>query len=145
MNFNRVILVGNLTKDPEVRNTNSGQQVAHIRLAVTRHWKTKDGEKREETLYIDVEAWRQLAEVLSSYTTKGSEVLVEGYLKLDEWTTKDGDKRTAISVVADTIQLGARGGSHGNNGGQSSGGYESSSSNSSSGYGSSSSNESYGY
>ena len=109
-NFNKVLLVGNLTRDPELKHTPSNQAVAQIGLAVNRNFQTKDGEKREETTFVDCEAWGRTAEVMSQYLAKGRPVLVEGRLKLDQWQDKDGNNRSKLKVVIENFQfLGGRG------------------------------------
>jgi single-strand DNA-binding protein len=118
-NFNKVMLVGNLTRDPELKHTPSNQAVAQIGLAVNRNYQTKDGEKREETTFVDCEAWGRTAEVMSQYLAKGRPVLVEGRLKLDQWQDKDGNNRSKLKVVIENFQfLGGRGeGGQGGGGG----------------------------
>ena len=107
--FNRVILLGNLTKDPEVRYTPSGMAVGDLRMAVSRKFKTAEGENRDETCFVGVTVWGRQAETCTEYLTKGSPVLVEGRLKYDEWE-KDGQKHNRLSVVAERVQfLGGRG------------------------------------
>lgn len=107
--FNRVILLGNLTKDPEVRYTPSGMAVGDLRLAVSRKFKTAEGENRDETCFVDVTVWGRQAETCTEYLAKGSPVLIEGRLKYDEWE-KDGKKHNRITVVAERVQfLGSRG------------------------------------
>ena len=121
-NFNKVLLIGNLTRDPELKHTPSNQAVATIGLAVNRNFTTKDGEKREETTFVDCEAWGRTAEVMSQYLAKGRPVLVEGRLKLDQWQDKDGNNRSKLKVVIENFQfLGGRGegGQGGGGGGQS--------------------------
>lgn len=102
--MNRVFLLGNLTRDPEVRYIPSGQAVAELRLAVSHKYKTQGGEEKEETCYVDVNAWGRTAEVCGQYLSKGSPLLVEGRLKYDEWE-KDGKKNSKLRVVADRVQL----------------------------------------
>ena len=118
-NFNKVLLVGNLTRDPELKHTPSNQAVAQIGLAVNRNFQTKDGEKREETTFVDCEAWGRTAEVMCQYLEKGRPVLVEGRLKLDQWQDKDGNNRSKLKVVIENFQfLGGRGeGGQGGGGG----------------------------
>ena len=122
-NFNKVLLIGNLTRDPELKHTPSNQAVASIGLAVNRSFSTKDGEKREETTFVDCEAWGRQAEVMSQYLAKGRPVMIEGRLKLDQWQDKDGNNRSKLRVVVENFQfLGGRGeGGPGGGGGQSSG------------------------
>ena len=109
-NFNKVFLIGNLTRDPELKHTPSNQAVASIGLAVNRNFTTKDGEKREETTFVDCEAWGRQAEVMSQYLAKGRPVMIEGRLKLDQWQDKDGNNRSKLRVVVENFQfLGGRG------------------------------------
>jgi len=108
--FNRVILVGNLTRDPELRYTPSNTPVTEIGLAVNDRRKNAAGEWIEETTFVDVTLWARQAEVASEYLTKGSPVLIEGRLKFDSWE-KDGQKHNKLRVVGERMQmLGSRGG-----------------------------------
>ena len=114
--YNRVILVGNLTRDVELRHLNSGTAVADVGLAVNDRRKSQSGEWVDETTFVDVTLWGRTAEVASEYLSKGSPLLVEGRLKLDTWET-DGQKRSKLKVVCEKMQmLGGRGG--GGGGGQ---------------------------
>jgi single-strand DNA-binding protein len=109
--FNRVILMGNLTRDPEVRYLSSGVAVAKLGLAVNERYKTKTGEWKEAPTFIDIDVWERQAETCAEYLKKGSPVLVEGRLKMDEWETKEGEKRSKLKVTADRVQfLGGKGG-----------------------------------
>jgi len=126
--FNRVILVGNLTRDPQVRYTPGGTAVAEIGLAVSRQWFDKQSnQKREETTFVDVTLWGRQAEVAGEYLAKGRPVLIEGRLHLDSWDDKEtGQKRSKLKVVAEQMtMLGSRqdggGGGRGGSGGHSSG------------------------
>lgn len=103
MECNKIILIGNLTRDVEVRTTPSGSMVAKIGMASNR----KSGQS-EEVLYIDVEAWNKTAELCAQYLRKGSQVLVEGRLKLDTYQTQQGENRSKIFIVADRVQFGAQ-------------------------------------
>lgn len=115
--YNRVILVGNLTRDPELRYIPSGTAVTEIGLAVNDRRKNAAGEWVEETTFVDVTLWARTAEVASEYLTKGSSVLIEGRLKLDTWE-KDGKKNSKLRVVGELMQmLGGRGGGSGGGGG----------------------------
>jgi single-strand DNA-binding protein len=115
--FNRVILVGNLTRDPEVRYTTSSMAVCDIGLAVNDRRKSANGEWIEETTFVDVTLWGRTAEVAGEYLKKGAPVLIEGRLKLDSWE-KDGQKRSKLKVVGETMQmLGSREGGGGGGGG----------------------------
>lgn len=109
-NVNKVILIGNVTRDVEVKFTPRGTAVAGITLAVNRNYKTDSGEKREEVTFVDVELWGRVAEIAGEYVRKGNPLYVEGRLKQDSWEDKDsGQKRTKLKVVAENIQLlGAR-------------------------------------
>lgn len=125
--FNKVILVGNLTRDPQVRYTPGGSAVAEVGLAVNRSWFDKNSNSRkEETTFVDVTLWGRTAEVASEYLTKGRSVLIEGRLHLDQWDDKEsGQKRSKLKVVGENMtMLGGRGESGGGGGGgQSGGGY----------------------
>jgi single-strand DNA-binding protein len=117
--FNKVILVGNVTRDIELRYIPSGMAVVDIGLAVNDRRKTANGEWVEEATFVDVTLWGRTAEVASEYLSKGSPILVEGRLKLDRWET-DGQKRSKLRVVGEKMQmLGAASGSGG--GGRTSG------------------------
>jgi single-strand DNA-binding protein len=108
--FNRVILVGNLTRDIELKYLQSGSAVTEVGLAVNNRRKNQSGEWVEETLFVDVTLWGRTAEVASEYLSKGSSVLVEGRLKLDTWES-EGQKRSKLRVIGETMQmLGGRGG-----------------------------------
>lgn len=114
--FNKVILMGNLTRDPEVRYTPSGTAVTDIGLAVNRYWFDKQAnERREETTFVDVTLWGRQAEVAGEYLSKGRPVLIEGRLHLDTWDDREtGQKRSRLKVVGETMQLlGGRGDSAG--------------------------------
>ncbi len=104
--FNKVILVGNLTRDPEVRYTPKGSAVCDLALAVNRQYSLENGEKREEVTYVDVVLWARLAEIAGEYLKKGRPVLIEGRLQLDSWDDKQsGQKRSKLRVVGETMQL----------------------------------------
>jgi single-strand DNA-binding protein len=116
--YNRVILVGNLTRDPELRYIPSGTAVTDIGLAVNDRRKNANGEWVEETTFVEVTLWARQAEVASEYLTKGSPILIEGRLKLDTWEGNDGQKHSKLRVVGDRMQmLGSRGGGGGGGGG----------------------------
>ncbi len=102
--LNKALLIGNLTRDPDLRYTPGGTAVANLRLAVNRTF-TVQGDKREETLFIDVVAWGKQAEACGEYLAKGSAIFVDGRLQSREYEAKDGGKRTVIEVVADTVQF----------------------------------------
>lgn len=110
--FNKVILVGNLTRDPEVRYTTGGTAVTDIGLAVSRNWTDKSSnERREETTFVDVTLWGRTAEIAGEYLSKGRPVLIEGRLQLDQWEDREsGQKRSKLKVVGESMQLlGSRG------------------------------------
>ena len=115
--FNRVILLGNVTRDPELRYIASGTAVTEIGLAVNDRRKGPNGDWTEETTFVDVTLWARTAEIASEYLSKGSSVLIEGRLKLDSWE-KDGKKNSKLRVVGEKMQLlGGRGGGGGGGGG----------------------------
>jgi single-strand DNA-binding protein len=104
--FNKVILVGNLTRDPELRYTPKGMAIAKLGLAVNRNWKTETGESKEEVTFIDVDAFGKQAEVIGQYLKKGRPILIEGRLRLDQWDDKQtGQKRSRLGVVAEVVQF----------------------------------------
>lgn len=106
MNFNRVILAGYLTRDPEVHYTPKGTPIAKFGLAINRTWKTETGETKEEVTFVDVDAFGRPAEVISQYLKKGRPILVEGRLKLDQWDDKQtGQKRSRLAVVLESFQF----------------------------------------
>ena len=102
--LNRIIVMGRMTRDPELRRTNSGTAVASCTVAVDRDFKSQSGEK--ETDFIDVVAWRNTAEFVSKYFSKGRMAVVEGRLQLRDWTDKDGNKRRTAEIVADSVYFG---------------------------------------
>ena len=104
-NLNKVFLIGNLTRDPELRYIPSGMAVATFTVAVNRVYKTQTGEKKEQTSFIKVVVWARRAEVCGEYLSKGSPVFVEGRLQSRDWETQEGQKRNAVEVVADNIQF----------------------------------------
>jgi single-strand DNA-binding protein len=116
-NLNKVMLIGNLTRDPDLKYTPGNQAVCEIGLAVNRKYRTKEGEDREDTTFVDCEAWGKQAEVLKQYMTKGKPLFIEGRLKLDTWEDKDGGKRSKMRAVIENFQfLGAAGGGGGGGG-----------------------------
>ena len=122
--FNRVILVGNLTRDPELRYIPSGTAVTEIGLGVNDRRKNASGEWVDETTFVDITLWGRTAEVASEYLNKGSSVLIEGRLKLDTWE-KDGKKNSKLRVVGEKMQmLGGRAGGPGGSRGPAGGGRE---------------------
>jgi single-strand DNA-binding protein len=123
--YNKVMLMGNLTRDIEIRHTSGNTAVGNFGLAVNRKYKTQSGEQREEVAFIDCEVWGRTAEVMSQYLSKGRPVFVEGRLKLDQWEDRNGGgKRSKLSVVVENFQFidsGGQGG--GSRDGNSGGGY----------------------
>ena len=107
--LNKVFLIGNLTRAPELRYTPSGTAVSDLRLAVNRQYSTQGGEKREETCFLTVVVWGKQAESAAQYLDKGSPVLVEGRLQTRDWETKDGQRRNVVEVVAERLQFLGRG------------------------------------
>jgi single-strand DNA-binding protein len=104
--LNKVFLMGRLTFDPELRRTTGGMAVTELRMATSRSWTGKDGERREEKLFIDVTVWDRQAENCCQYLRKGSGIHVEGSLKLDSWDDKNsGEKRSKIRVTAERVQF----------------------------------------
>ena len=102
--LNKVLLMGNLTRDPELRFTPSGTAVADLGLAVNRY-SARDGERKTETCFIDIVVWRKTAESCKEYLHKGSPVFVEGRLQLDTWENKQGEKKSKLRVVAERVQF----------------------------------------
>jgi len=104
--FNKVILMGNLTRDPELRYTPKGTAIAKVGLAVNRVWTNEAGEKKEEVTFVDIDIFGRTAENVGQYMRKGRPILVEGRLKLDQWDDKQtGQKKSKLGVVAETVQF----------------------------------------
>jgi single-strand DNA-binding protein len=103
--LNKVLLIGNLTRDPEVRMMTSGRPVCNFGLALNRNYKDAEGNKREEVTFVDVECFGPRAEAVGRFFSKGRPIFVEGRLKLDQWESKDGEKRSAIRVVLDNFEF----------------------------------------
>ena len=105
-NFNKVILAGNLTRDPELRYTPTGKAIAKFGMAINRNWTTDTGEKKEEVTFVDIDSFGRQAEVISQYLKKGRPVLVEGRLKLDQWDDKQtGQKHSRLGVVLESFSF----------------------------------------
>lgn len=125
--FNKVLLMGNLTRDVEIRHTGNNTAVGNFGIAVNRRYKTQSGEQREEATFVDCEAWGRTAEVMSQYLSKGRAVFIEGRLKLDQWEDRNGGgKRSKLSVVVENFQFvdsGQGAGPGGGGGGGGGGGY----------------------
>ena len=110
-NFNLIVLMGHLTRDPELRHTPQGTAVCDFGLAINRQWSNADGQKREEVTFVDCTAWARSAETLAKYVTKGSPLLVEGRLTYRTWDGPDGNKRSKLEVTVERFQfLGRPGG-----------------------------------
>jgi single-strand DNA-binding protein len=104
--YNRVVLLGNLCRDPELRNTSGGASVVELRLAVNEIYRNRTTNERvEKTCFVDVVVWHQQAEACSQYLSKGSPILVEGRLQYDEWKTAQGESRNKLRVQADRVQF----------------------------------------
>ncbi len=108
MNVNKVILVGRLTRDPEVRNTPTGQSVANISMATNRFWKDKAGQRQDKTEYHNIILWGRLSEIAGQYLVKGQECFIEGRLETRKYTGKDGVERRTTEIVAENMQLGSK-------------------------------------
>jgi single-strand DNA-binding protein len=105
-NFNKVILAGNLTRDPELRYTPKGTAIAKFTLAINRTWKNETGESKEEVTFVDIDAFGKQAETIAQYLKKGSPLLMEGRLRLDQWDDKQtGQKRSRLGVVLEGFQF----------------------------------------
>jgi|ERR1043166_2508557 single-strand DNA-binding protein len=105
-NFNKVILAGNLTRDPELRYTPKGTAIAKIGLAINRTWKTETGETKEEVTFVDIDAFGRQAETIGQYLKKGRPILVEGRLRLDTWEDKQtNQKKSRLGVVMESFQF----------------------------------------
>ena len=117
-NLNKVMLIGNLTRDPELRHTPKGTAVAELGLAINRVWKDEQGQKQEETTFVDVTLWGRQAELAQQYLTKGNPVYIEGRLNLDTWDDKaTGQKRSKLKVIGENLQFLSTGKSGGTGGG----------------------------
>ncbi len=108
MNLNKVILVGRLTRDPEIKSLSSGQQVASFGLATGRFFTDKSGQKQQQTEFHNIVLWRRLAEIASQFLTKGSLVLIEGRIQTRSWQDAAGNKRYRTEIIGERLQLGPR-------------------------------------
>lgn len=105
-NLNKVMLIGNLTRDPELRHTPSGKVVSELGLAINRSWTNDQGQKQDETTFVDVSVWGRQAEVIQQYVTKGNPIYIEGRLQLDSWDDKTtGQKRSKMRVICESFQF----------------------------------------
>ena len=118
--FNKVVLVGNLTRDIELRYLQTGTAVGKTGIAVTRRYNSSNGEKREETCFIDIDFFGRTAEIANQYLRKGSKILIEGRLKLDQWQDQNGQNRSKHSISVDTMEM--LGSNQGGSGGYNQGG-----------------------
>ena len=103
--YNKIILAGNLTRDIEIRYTQSGAAIGNTAIATSRKFKSQTGEQKEEVLFVDITFFGRTAEIANQYLRKGSKVLVDGRLKLDQWTAQDGTKRSKHSVTVENLQM----------------------------------------
>lgn len=103
--FNKVIIAGHLTRDPETRNTQSGATVCAFGVAINERYRGKDGTPQDKTVFVDVTAWNKTADLIAKYLRKGSAVLVEGALSLDQWDAQDGTRRSKTYVTAQTVKF----------------------------------------
>jgi single-strand DNA-binding protein len=116
-NYNRIILMGNLTRDPQLKYLPNNTAVCEFGMAVNRNWRDRDGNQREEVCFVDLSAFGRPGEVINQYMSKGQPILVEGRLKYDTWTGQDGQKRSKHSIVVENFQfVGARAGGPGGGG-----------------------------
>ena len=118
-NLNKVFLIGNLTRDPELRYTPNGTAVTEFGMAMNRNWTSQSGEKKEDTCFVDLQAWGRGAEVISEYCRKGRALFVEGRLSYDSWEGRDGQRRSRLRVTVENFQFlgGRRDGDGGGGGG----------------------------
>ena len=103
--LNKVLLIGNLTRDPDVRMMSNGRPVCNFGLALNRNYKDSEGNRKEEVTFVDVECFGPRAEAVAKFFTQGRSIFVEGRLKLDQWESKEGEKRSAIRVVLDNFEF----------------------------------------
>ena len=103
--LNKVLLIGNLTRDPDVRMMTNGRPVCNFGLALNRSYKDAEGNRREETTFVDVESFGPRAEAVGKLFSKGRSIFIEGRLKLDQWESKEGEKRSALKVVLDSFEF----------------------------------------
>lgn len=108
MNFNRVILIGNVAAAPELRNTPTGKAVCNFRMATNRIWKDQAGQQQKETEFHTIVAWGRLAEIASQYLLKGALVMIEGRIRTRSWQDQSGNKRYRTEIIAENMQLGPK-------------------------------------
>src|SRR5471030_1515363 len=116
-NLNKVLLMGNLTRDPEVKYTPKGTAVGDLAIAINDSYKAQDGTIKETVTYVDIEVWSRQAETCKQYLTKGRSVFVEGQLRLDQWESPQGEKKSRLRVRADRVHFLGGGGQGGGGGG----------------------------
>jgi len=104
-NLNKVMLMGNLTRDPELRYTPNNTAVVNMGMAINRRWRNQQGEQQEETTFVDMEGFGRTAEVLNQYLKKGRPVFIEGRLKLDQWQNREGQNRSKLKVIIEQFQF----------------------------------------
>ena len=104
-NVNKVFLIGNLTRDVDLRYSPTGVAVARMGLATNRIYKTQDGERKEEVCFVDIVAFRKIAETCNTYLSKGKQVFFEGYLHYNSWETPEGEKRSKLEVIVESMQF----------------------------------------
>lgn len=125
-NLNKVMLMGNLTRDPELRYLPSNMAVVGLGLAINRRWRNQQGEQQEDTTFIDCEAFGKQAEVINQYLKKGRPIYLEGRLKLDQWQDREGNNRSKLKVIVESFQfIDSRGEGGGGTTGGGGGGYQS--------------------
>ena len=105
LNLNKVFLMGNLTRDPELRYTPTGMAIASFGLATNRRYKSQEGEQKKETCFVDINMFGRRAEVISEYFSKGSAIYIEGRLRYEQWEAQDGQKRNKLVVVAENFEF----------------------------------------
>ncbi|PIS41769.1 MAG: single-stranded DNA-binding protein [Candidatus Kerfeldbacteria bacterium CG08_land_8_20_14_0_20_42_7] len=115
MNLNKVQLIGNLTRDPEIRTTPTGQNVASFSVATSRRWTDKEGQSKEQTEFHNLVAWRKLADIIGQYVKKGSKVYVEGHLQTRNWEDQQGAKKYRTEIIVDNLIMLDRKGESGGN------------------------------
>lgn len=103
--YNKVVLMGNLTRDVEIRYSQGGSAIGNTRIAVNRKWKSQTGEQKEEVMFIDLTLFGRTAEIANQYLRKGRQVLVDGRLNLEQWTAQDGSKRSKHTVIVENLQM----------------------------------------
>ncbi len=103
--YNKVVLVGNLTRDVEIRYSQSGSAIGNVGIATSRKWKTQTGEQKDEVMFIDLTFFGRTAEIANQYLRKGSKVLVDGRLQLQQWTAQDGSKRSKHAIIVENLQM----------------------------------------